>query len=113
MNIQNAISLGHAPQPELRAGDAARSAAQRAPVQQQQAPSQQQVQQALERINRALQASSSNLEFSFDQGSNRTIVRVVDTESGELIRQIPSEAMLAIAESIDQFQKGLLLRQEA
>ena len=114
MNITNVtISLGQTPQQEMRAGDAARSAAPQAPVQQQQAPSPQQVQQALERINNSLKASNSNLEFSYDQGTKQTVVRVVDTESGEVIRQIPSAAMLAIAESIDNFQKGLLLRQEA
>jgi len=37
----------------------------------------------------------------------------MDTESGELIRQFPSEAALAIAESIGDLQKGLLLGQEA
>lgn len=117
MNITNVtVSLGQTPQPELRAGDAARSTTPRTPAppaQQGQAPSPQQVQQAMESINRSLKASNSTLEFSYDQGTKQTVVRIVDTESGDVIRQIPSEAMLAIAESIDKFQKGLLLRQEA
>jgi flagellar protein FlaG len=39
-------------------------------------------------------------------------VRVVDTVTGEVIRQVPSEELLAISRSIDKLQ-GLLLRQEA
>ena len=41
-----------------------------------------------------------------------TIVRITDGETGEMIRQIPSEEMLEIARSLDKMQ-GLLLRQEA
>ena len=113
MNIQNSVSLGQAPPPELRAVNAAPRSAVQAPVQQKPEPAPQQIQQALQTINRALQTSNSNLEFRIDQSTHRTVVRVIDGESGELIRQIPSDAALAIAESIGEFQKGLLLRQKA
>ncbi|MDP1652716.1 MAG: flagellar protein FlaG [Rhodocyclaceae bacterium] len=113
MNIQNAISLGQAPQPNLRTGDAAPRPAVQAPVQQKPEPTPQQIQQAVQSINQALQTSNSNLEFRIDAGTKRLVVKVVDTDTGELIRQIPSEAMLGIAASIGEFQKGLLLRQEA
>ena len=52
------------------------------------------------------------LEFSIDEATDRTIVRVTDATTGELIRQLPSEEALAIAESLDKMQ-GLLLRQQA
>lgn len=117
MDIQT-LSLGQSPQPELRAGDAVRKPAVQAQVQTAQQPQQKpepsplQLQQALQTINRKL-ANSTSLEFSVDQSTKMTIVRVVDKDSGELIRQIPSDAALAIAESIGEFQKGLLLKQEA
>jgi flagellar protein FlaG len=38
---------------------------------------------------------------------------VVDTKTGETIKQFPSKEMIAIGQSIDQFQKGLLLKQKA
>ena len=76
-------------------------------------PTPQQLQQALQSINKALHASNSSLEFSVDPGSKRTVVKIVDTESGELIRQIPSETVLAISASIGEFQKGLLFSQQA
>ncbi len=118
MNIQNVFSPAQAPQPELYVADAvptpSRAQTQAPPVQQKAEPTPQQVQQAVQNINRTLKTSSNTaLEFSVDQGTHATVVKIVDTESGELIRQIPSDAALAIAESIGEFQKGLLLRQQA
>lgn len=114
MDIQ-AIGLAQTsqstPQQELRGSVAVRKPEPQQPVQQKPEPTPQQLQQALQTINRKL-ASSTSLEFSYDQGTKQTVVKVMDKDSGEVIRQIPSEAALAIAESIGEFQKGLLLRQE-
>jgi flagellar protein FlaG len=66
-------------------------------------------------INRAMQQSNQNLEFEFimDTDTKKTVVRVLDKKTGELVRQIPSEETVAIARSIDQFQRSLLLNQKA
>ena len=66
-------------------------------------------------INNALQQLNHALEFSVDNETKRPVVKMVDTETGELIRQIPSEETLAISRSIDQFQlqNGTLLKQKA
>jgi flagellar protein FlaG len=77
-------------------------------------PSLQQLQSAVGAINRVMQASGQNLEFSVDPGTKKAVVQMVDSQSGEVIRQIPSKEALAIAQSIDEFlQRGLLLRQKA
>ena len=68
--------------------------------------------QAARMINDFLKKSSAGIEFSVDEGSNRIIVRVVDSETRELIRQMPSEEALAIAQSLDRLT-GLLLAQDA
>jgi len=72
-----------------------------------------QVKRAAEVINRALQQSNRSLEFRLDEGTNRVVVKLTDTETGEVIRQIPSDEMLAISRAIGEFQQGLLLRQKA
>lgn len=113
MNIQNVTSLGQAAQPELRGGVAASRPTQAA-VQARPEPTPQQVRDAVRHINLELKtARNTALEFTVAPGTHTTVVKVVDTESGELIRQMPSEAALAIAESIGNFQKGLLLGHEA
>jgi len=78
-------------------------------------PSAEQLKQAADTINQVMRQSNPSLEFEFsvDAGTKKPVVRVVDTTTGELIRQIPSEATLAIAHSIDQFQKSFLLSQKA
>lgn len=55
-------------------------------------------------IERAVRASGRNLQFRVDDESGRVVVSVRDSDTGELIRQIPSEAALRIARSLDQGQ---------
>ena len=84
-----------------------------------QPPTSQQLANAVGSVNLAMRQSSQNLEFSVDANTKKPIVKMVDSSTGEVIRQIPSEEMLAIARSIDQFllqhqfQHGLLLKQQA
>lgn len=83
-----------------------------APIQQTAPPSPQQISQAVEKIKAALPSDANSLQFSLDDHTGKTIVKVVDTQTGELIRQIPSEELLKIAQSVDKMQ-GLLLKQSA
>ena len=78
-------------------------------------PSPEQLKKAAENINWAMQQANQNLEFEFtmDTDTKKTVVKVVDKKTGELVRQIPSEETVAIARSIDQFQRSLLLNQKA
>ncbi len=77
------------------------------------APSAEEVREAADKINKVLQSLvSSNLQFSVDQESGQTIVRVVDVETKDVIRQIPNEEALAIAKSLGKYQ-GLLIEQKA
>lgn len=67
---------------------------------------------AIKEIEIAVQAKANNLQFSVDDTTGRTIVTVVDSTTGNTIRQLPSEEVLAIARSIEQM-KGFLLRESA
>lgn len=78
-----------------------------------QKPSPAELKQAVENINKTLKQSNKNLEFSVDTDTKKVLVKLVDTDTGDVIREFPSEEALAIARSIDQFQRGLLLRQQA
>jgi flagellar protein FlaG len=61
-------------------------------------PSEQRVQHAAERIEAYLKSVSRALEFRVDAGSGRTVVSVRDAETGDLIRQIPGDEVLRLAE---------------
>lgn len=74
-----------------------------------------QLKEVVDSANQAMQKAGQALEFSVDPDSNKPVIKMVDKETGELIRQIPSDEMLAISHSIDQFlqRQGLLLSQKA
>ena len=73
----------------------------------------QQVHQAVASLNRAVQTAGSNLHFTVDESTHEPIVRVVDSDTGQMIRQIPSKEALAVAQSIDDFLgQGKLLDQQ-
>lgn len=64
----------------------------------------------LKRISEKLQGIfGADLIFSVDERSGEHVIRVLDKSTKEIIRQIPSEEAIRIKESIDRFQKGLLV----
>jgi flagellar protein FlaG len=70
------------------------------------------VREAVSTINKVVQSLQRDLSFNMDEDSGKTVIRVVDTESGELIRQIPSKEVLAIASQIREFQEDAVSSSE-
>ncbi|MEZ5563333.1 MAG: flagellar protein FlaG [Gammaproteobacteria bacterium] len=66
------------------------------------------VQEALSRIQSYLSASNRELQISVDKGSGRTVVRVVNPDTQEVIRQIPNEEVLKLAASINATGGGII-----
>lgn len=67
---------------------------------------------ALDNLTAHVQNLHRSLQFSVDKGSGDTVVKVIDTETREVIRQIPSEELLAIAERLRE-TAGVLLEERA
>lgn len=74
-------------------------------------PDMAQVAQAVKSMNKAMESLSQSLEFSVDSDIHRTIVKVVDQQTKQVIRQIPTEEVVELAKALDQVQ-GLLIRQK-
>jgi flagellar protein FlaG len=68
--------------------------------------------EAVHRINQTMRAMSQSIEFTIDDDSKRVIVKVVDQQTREVIRQMPSVEALQIAKALDRVQ-GLLIQQKA
>ena len=78
-----------------------------------QATASDQVRKAAQQVNEALKGTaSSELEFSVEADNKQVVVRLVDSQTKELIRQIPSEEMVAMSKAIDNLS-GLLIQQKA
>ncbi|MEW9902817.1 flagellar protein FlaG [Pseudomonas putida] len=65
------------------------------------------VKSAVAEIEKFLKETRRNLEFSTDEESGRIVVKVIASDSGELIRQIPSEEALRIAHSLSDVKSIL------
>ena len=83
---------GGGPQPEVskQADRLAEQAAKNAEI----------VRQAVSEVNQFVQQIKTNLQFSVDEASGRSVITVVDSETGDVIRQIPAKEILAVANSL-------------
>lgn len=80
--------------------------------------SQEALEKVVSQLNAYIQNTQRDVDFSVDDATGRVVVKVIDSESEEIIRQIPSEEMLAISrhlvESLETDQpKGFLIELKA
>jgi flagellar protein FlaG len=71
-----------------------------------------QVESAVSTIQEFVQSVRRNINFSVEDTSGRVVVKVTDSTSGDIIRQIPSEEALQLAESLEEV-RSLLFKAEA
>jgi flagellar protein FlaG len=65
------------------------------------------LQESLDKINAALRDGGRNLNFSMDEKLGGLVVLVKNADTGEVVRQIPNDAVIRMAHSIEAF-KGML-----
>lgn len=71
------------------------------------AENQQQVRQIADQMSQSLQGSGLSVGLKVDSDRDSLVILVTDGESGELIRQIPSEEALARADRLDELRSIL------
>jgi len=71
-----------------------------------------QVNDAVQQIQQFTQTLAQNLKFSIDEDTGKTVVKIVDIQTQEVIRQIPSEEAIKIASALGKIQ-GLLFNSQA
>ena len=76
-------------------------------------PNAKELKQLTEELQRRVGGVDSQLQFSVDDTTGQSIVKVMDRATKEVIRQIPSEEMLRIARGLDRYKEGLLVNSEA
>jgi len=65
------------------------------------------IEEAIALLNRTLDKSPTKALIHKDEKLNRFVIRIADKSSGEIIREIPSEAVLKFARNLEEI-KGLL-----
>lgn len=60
---------------------------------------------AVEYSNKVGQMLKRKLNFSIDETTEKVVVKVIDEESGEVVRQVPPQEMLRIASHLKELQE--------
>jgi flagellar protein FlaG len=120
--LQRVATTGNAPAetgtpvarqaPPANAAVPARVAPEAPPQQQVSEPQRAEIEAAVAAAREQVRSTNSNLQFSIDEESGKTVVRVLDASTNEVIRQFPSEEMLAVARNLGRLE-GILLDKKA
>ena len=70
-----------------------------------------QVQQRIKEINVQLKRANHSIRFSIDEKSEDIVVKVVDTETDKIIRQIPAEEVLRLRKHMKELS-GMIVEDE-
>jgi flagellar protein FlaG len=75
-------------------------------------PSKEDLSNAVKKLNESMLGSAQSLEFSIDEDTKGIVVKVIDQNTKEVLRQMPSKEALEISKSLDKM-RGLLINQTA
>lgn len=73
-------------------------------------PAPEEVKEAVKKLNDSVKLFNSELLFTVDDETDIRVVKILDSTSKEVIRQIPSEDSIKLAKALDQL-RGLLIRE--
>jgi len=71
-------------------------------------PTREVVAKAAQQLQEFVQKMGRNLSFSVDETTGYNVVRVVNPDTGELVRQLPSEELLKIARDFERLNSVLV-----
>lgn len=74
-------------------------------------PSAQALDHAISSLRSQVQSLQRSLQFSIDKDSGEVVVKIVDMQTREVIRQIPSQELLDLANSLKSMT-GLILKEK-
>lgn len=83
-----------------------------APVEKVAAYDQEDLHRAVDKINEKVQQVMRDIKFSVDEKSDRVVIKVIDQLTKEIIREIPPEAVIDMAQQLDRAQ-GVLIEEKA
>jgi flagellar protein FlaG len=66
------------------------------------------IESVTKQIDSFLRSMNKSLQFRVDESTGRTIVSICDAETGEVIRQVPGDEALRIAQNLENRLSGML-----
>jgi flagellar protein FlaG len=80
--------------------------ATRAPTGPQAVPSAEELTAAVAELRNSVARINRSLEFAIDKASERSVIKVIDSDTKEVVRQIPSEEVLALAAQLKELTES-------
>ena len=71
------------------------------------------IQQSVGQLNEAIQNIRRELNFTVDDGTGKTIIKVIDSTTREVVRQIPAEEVLALLGHMQERHAALMVDVQA
>ena len=68
------------------------------------------IEQAFAEISEFMNVYNRNVNFSMDEKSEKTVIKVFDSDSQELIKQFPSEDLIKLAQKIRELRQDVDLK---
>ena len=65
------------------------------------------VKELVSKVENLTQLVQRNLEFSVDEETGQQVIRVIDTDTGELVRQIPPDQILHVISQVQKANEGV------
>ncbi len=75
-------------------------------------PTNAELEEAVKKLNDFISPALQTIQFAMDEESGKVIVKVIDTETNRVLRQIPNAEALSISQTLDRIQ-GLVIKQSA
>jgi flagellar protein FlaG len=72
---------------------------------------QEEIADAVSSLNNYVQNLRRDLYFTVDEDTGRTVIKVIDSETNEVLRQIPAEEALNLARHLEHHQTAMLQAQ--
>jgi flagellar protein FlaG len=66
------------------------------------------IEQIVSELNNFIQIFNTKIAFEIDKETKKTVLKIIDAQSNEIIRQIPPEELLAISKRISELL-GLII----
>ena len=76
------------------------------------APSLAEVRDAVKKIEKTITPEAQGLRFSIDQDTGITVIKLIDTQTQTVLRQMPTVEVIEISKALDKLQ-GLLVKEKA
>ncbi|MDH5216473.1 MAG: flagellar protein FlaG [Gammaproteobacteria bacterium] len=105
---QVAESANHVTQSQSAEQQKKSSSAEKLPVE----ATEQDVNAAIGKLKDYVQNLDRELQFQVDKDTGKTVVKILDADTNEVVRQIPSEEVLELTKHLDNVQ-GVIFNSEA